>query len=283
MKKLLVFALLAFSIILPSGAFAEAGMESVEVNGSSYDVNYDATGLTVLGMDTATSPPTLIIFVETTDVSGTLEVTLDRAFFDSRTDDADDDFLVLADGGFDVEFTESATETARVLTIDVPSGTSSIDILGTTFGASAAEEPVEESVEEPVEETPVEEPEEIPEEPEMTCGPGTVLQDGMCVLEQTTPVEEPEETPEEPKTGDMTCGPGTVLKDGACVLDQTCGAGTILVDGQCVLDESKPAPVEKSSRGMAFEFAAPLVAAFIIAFIIMIVLWAIGKAGRSKN
>lgn len=280
MKKLLVFALLAFSIVLPSGAFAEAGMESVEVNGSSYDVNYDATGLTILGMDTAMSPPTLIIFVETTDVSGTLEVTLDRAFFDSRTDDADDDFLVLADGGFDVEFTESATDTARILTIDVPSGTSSIDILGTTFGASAAEEPIEEPAEEPAEEAPIEEPEEIPEEPEMTCGPGTVLQDGVCVLEQVAPVEEPEEIPKE---HEMACGPGTVLKGGACVLDQTCGAGTILVDGQCVLDKSKPAPVEKSSRGMAFEFAAPLIAAFIIAFIIMIVLWAIGKAGRSKN
>jgi hypothetical protein len=280
LKKLLVFALLAFSIILPSAAFAEAGMESVEVNGTTYDVNYDATGLTVLGMDTETSPPTLIIFVETAEVSGTLEVTLDRAFFDSTADGADEDFLVLADGGIDVEFTDSATETQRVLTIQVPSGTSSIDILGTTFGTGKTVE--ETPIEEP-EETPVEEPEAVPEEPEMTCGPGTVLQDGTCVLEQVTPpVEEPvEETPE--PTNEMTCGPGTVLKDGTCVLDQTCGAGTILVDGQCVLDTSQPAPTPKSSRGMAFEFVAPLIGAFIIAFIVMIVLWAIGKAGRNKN
>ena len=38
-----------------------------------------------------------------------------------------------------------------------------------------------------------------------------------------------------PKT---QCGPGTVLKDGACVLDERCGPGTVLKDGACVLDST---------------------------------------------
>jgi uncharacterized membrane protein len=34
---------------------------------------------------------------------------------------------------------------------------------------------------------------------------------------------------------------------------------------------------------MGFDLIMPIVAAFVIAFIIMGVLWAIGRAGRSKN
>jgi hypothetical protein len=212
-----------------------------------------------------------------------LEITLERSFFDSQTDGEDDEFLVLADG-FDTSFDETKTDTARILTIDVPEGTNSLDIIsfGTTnFGS--AEIPEEVPEEEPVEETPTEEPEGTPEESEMQCGPGTILQDGVCVLEteepvEETPTEEPEGTPEE---SEMQCGPGTILQDGVCVLDETCGPGTILQDGVCVLAEA-PQPTG-TSRGGAFQMMYGLVAAFVIAFIVMIILWTIGRAGRKKN
>ncbi len=216
-----------------------------------------------------------------------MEITLERSFFDSKTDGADDDFLVLADAD-EAVFEEDRGDTTRVLTITVPPGTSSLDIiaLGTTTFAS---EPTSEEPEEIPEEIPEETSEEIPEtpqepeavpEPEKQCGPGTVLKDGVCVLAEQpeeVPEEIPEETPQEPE---KQCGPGTVLKDGVCVLDERCGPGTIFKDGQCVLEESTQAP---SSRGVAFDLVAPAVAAFIIAFIIMIILWAIGRASRKKN
>ncbi len=285
MKPALIFALLVSSLILPNLAFAEPGTAPVEVNGVNYEVSYDATGLTVDGMEADVLTSTLTVFVATTDVSSTLEITLERSFFDSRTNGDDESFVVLAD--FDeAEFTEETTDTARTLTITVPSGTSSIDIIGTAFGTQAEEAPEEEPgtpeevPEEIPEETPEEAPEETPEETEPTpqCGPGTILKDGVCVLDEAEPQEEaePEETTEEPQ---RQCGPGTVLKDGVCVLDESCGPGTILKDGVCVLDEGESKP----SRGLAFEFVAPIVAAFVIAFIIMMILWAIGRAGRKKS
>ena len=244
MKPSLVFSLLAFSLIMPNLAFAEAGTSSVDVDGTTFEVSYDAIDLTVDDMEADTATGTLSIFITTTDVAASLEITLERSFFDSQTDGEDDEFLVLADG-FDTPFEETATDTARILTIDVPEGTNSLDIIsfGTTnFGA-------------------VEMPEEVPDEEQV----------------EETPTEEPEET-EEPE---MQCGPGTILQDGVCVLDERCGPGTIFEDGQCVLAEA-PQPTG-TSRGDAFQLVYGLVAAFVIAFIVMIILWAIGRAGRKKN
>ena len=288
MKLGLAFALVALGLILPN---AYAASSSLEVNGVTHEVTYEATGLTVEGIEADTNTATLSILVTTTEVEGTLVVELNRGFFDSKTDGADDDFLILADTE-EALFVDEKTETTRTLAITVPSGTNSVDIisLGTTnFGAGqpAPEAPVEETTEEP-ETSPEPEPETPAEEPETTqCGPGTILQDGQCVLEQAepepvaeepapTPVEEPTETPSASQ-----CGPGTILQDGECVLDQTCGPGTILQDGQCVLDTTTPTPAVSKSQGT--QLAIGIVVAFVVSFIIMIVLWAIGKAGRSKN
>ncbi|MBI5145793.1 MAG: hypothetical protein HZA84_01070 [Thaumarchaeota archaeon] len=279
MKSNLVFAFLVASLFLPNLAFAEPGTIQVAVNDSIFDVTYDATGLDVTGIEADVESSTVTVFVTTSDVSSTLEITLDRSFFDSRTAGEDDDFLVLLDG-FEATFQESKDDTSRILTVDVLEGTNSVDIIAlgsTSFGSG----PI---TEQPEEATPEAVPEETaPEEtPELACGPGTVLDNGVCVLEQPEQEEETVTPPAETPKDEMACGPGTVLKDGACVLDETCGPGTILTDGVCVLDQSQVQQVTQS-RGMAFDLILPIVAAFVIAFIIMIILWAIGKAGRSKN
>jgi hypothetical protein len=270
---------------LPNLAFATPGTSQVTVNGSTFDVRYDVTGLDVTGIEADVQSSTVTVFVTTSDVSGTIALTLDRNFFDSKTNGEDDDFLVLADG-VDTTYQESKDSASRTLTMTIPSGTNSVDVIAlgsTSFGSGQPAEQPETTppVETPVETTP---PAEAPAE--TMCGTGTVLKDGQCVVEQpetTPPVETPEETaPPAEAPSDMTCGPGTVLKDGTCVLDQTCGAGTILKDGVCVLDQA-PVPQATESRGLAFELIAPIVAAFVIAFVIMGILWAIGKAGRSKN
>ncbi len=284
MKSLLAFALLSIILVLPS---AYASTASIEVNGSNYEIEYEATGLTVEGLEADTATATLSVLVTTTEVEGTLAITLDRAFFDSKTDGADDDFLILADTE-EAIFVDEKTETSRILAITVPAGTNSVDIisLGTTnFGTG---EPAAPEQEETPEETPEVQAEE--QEPTAQCGPGTVLdaETNTCVLESTPAptAEEPAETPQEteetsePIQETQQCGPGTVLQGDQCVLDQTCGPGTILQDGQCVLDTS-PAPAAPTS--MSKELIIGVFASFIIAFVIMIILWAIGRAGRNKN
>ena len=250
--------LILFTMISTALVYAET--MSVDVEGTSFDVEYTTTGMTVSGIEADTEAGSLILFVDVTGSSGTLNITLDRFFFDSVYDGLDEGFFVLAD--FD-EANFSETETtiqSRTLSIELPSGTEDVEIIGSIFGQIVEETPVEET---PVEETPVEETpvEETPVE--------------------ETPVEETpvEETPVDttPKT---QCGPGTILKDGACVLDERCGPGTILKDGACVLDSTTP--TSSPSKGMGKESIMGFVAAFVIAGIVAVVLGIIARASKSN-
>jgi hypothetical protein len=230
-----------------STALVYAETMSVDVEGTSYDVEYDVTGMTVSGIDADTDFISLILTVDVPS-SGNLDITLERSFFDSTFEGLDDDFIILADGD-EPNFSEIETSSqSRTLSIELPAGTEEVEIIGSVFGQPVEETPVEET---PVEETPVEE---------------TPVEE--------TPVEETpvEETPVE--------GPGTVLKDGACVLDERCGPGTVLKDGACVLDSTTP--TSSPSKGMGKESIMGFVAAFVIAGIVAVVLGIIARASKSN-
>ena len=221
----------------PVMAFAAPGMIEVDIDGTPVNVDYDAEGVDVLDVEADLDFISLIIDVDVSGSPGILEITFDREFFDSVFDGTDDAFIIIADGD-EPDFEETSTSAeSRTLRIELPSGTDEVEIIGTQFGTP-----------EVVEET------EVIEEPE--------------VVEET----------EEPTTQPTQCGPGTVLKDGACVLDQSCGPGTILQDGVCVLDAAEKTPV-----GNNRDLAMGIGAAFVIAFIAMIILWLIGKAGRDRS
>ena len=233
--------LILFTIISTALVYAET--ESVTVDGTSYDVSYTGTDMTVSGIEADTDFISLILTVDVTGSSGILDITFDRSFFDSIYNEADDDFIILVDGD-EPTFTETQTNSqSRTLSIDLPAGSEEVEIIGSSFNNSVTEEtPVEET---PVEETPVEE----------------------------TPVEET------PRT---QCGPGTVLKDGACVLDEICGPGTSLEDGVCVLD-STPAPTSSTSKGMGKELIIAVVAGIVIAGTIGVILAIMSKASKSSD
>jgi len=281
-----------------STALVYAETMSVDVEGNSFDFEYDATGMTVSGIEADTDFISLIFTVDVTDSSGTLDVTFDRSFFDSTYQGLDDDFIILADGD-EPNFSEIDTSSqSRTLSIELPAGTEEIEIIGSVFGDSTSEPveepPVEEpSVETPVEETPVEETpvEETPvEETPVEETPVEETPVEETPVEETpveeTPVEETpvEETPVETPVDDTPktqCGPGTILKDGACVLDERCGPGTILKDGACVLDSTTQ--TSGPSKGMGKESIMGFVAAFVIAGIVAVILGIIAKASMSKN
>jgi hypothetical protein len=242
--------LILFTMISTALVYAET--ISVDVDGTSFDLEYDVTGMTVSGIESDTDFISLILTVDVTESSGILDITLDRSFFDSTFEGLDDDFIILADGD-EPNFSETDTSSqSRTLSIELPAGTEEIEIIGSVFGQSVEETPVEETpVEEnPVEETPVEE----------------------------TPVEETpvEETPveETPKT---QCGSGTILKDGACVLDERCGPGTVLENGACVLDSTSS---PSSSKGMGKESIMGFATAFIIAGIVAVVFGIIARSQK---
>jgi hypothetical protein len=230
-----------------STALVYAETMSVDVEGNSFDIEYDATGMTVSGIEADTDFISLILTVDVTASSGTLEITLDRSFFDSTYQGLDDDFILLADGD-EPNFSETNTSPqSRTLSIELPAGTEEIEIIGSVFGQTPTVEP-------PVVETPIVEPPVV----------------------ETPVVETPVDNT--PKT---QCGPGTVLKDGACILDERCGPGTVLKDGACVLDSTTQ--TSSSSKGMGKESVMGFVAAFVIAGIVAVILGIIARASKSSN
>jgi len=251
-------------VAIISSAFVYAETSTVNVNGVSYDVDYSGTGVTVSSITADADFVSLIIEVDVTDSPGTLEITLDRNFFDSVYQDEDDDFIVLVDGD-EPEYSETDTnDQSRTLSITLPFGTEEIEIIGSQFGSSEdiTEEPEVIPEEEEEVTPPEEEPEVIPEEEEEVTIP--------------TPVEKPVD--EKPKT---ECGPGTILKDGVCILDERCGPGTVLEDGECIAEpviESEVTP-----QGLGKQLVIGVVAAFIIAGIIGLVLAIMSKASKSSK
>ncbi len=73
----------------------------------------------------------LMITVQTVDVNGKLQITLDRNLIDAKADGKDEGFIVIVDGeeGFHEEI--SSTPTERTLEIVVPRQTTEIEIVGT--------------------------------------------------------------------------------------------------------------------------------------------------------
>ncbi|AFS83206.1 hypothetical protein NSED_07050 [Candidatus Nitrosopumilus sediminis] len=251
--------LILFTIISTALVYAET--ISVNVEGTPFDFEYTATGLTIIHVEPDSGFGSLLFTVDVTDSDATLNLVLERSFLDSTFEGSDDPFIIINQFGEDLIFTETTTSQSRTLNIELPLGTVEVDVIGTSFNNSVEEPPVEEpSVEEPpVEETPVEKTpvEETPVE--------------------KTPVEE---TPvdDTPKT---QCGPGTILKDGACVLDERCGPGTILKDGACVLD-SPTKPSSSSVKGLGKDMVMGFAVAFISAGIIGVILGIVSKASKSS-
>ena len=220
--------LIFFTIL--STAFVYAETISVDVDGTSFDVQYTAVGMTVTGIESDTESMSLIFSVDVTDSTGILNVELERSFFDSIYDDTDDLFFILADGDEAISEEIQSTSQSRSLIITVPFGTEDLEIIGSVFNNS---------VEEPIVEEPI-----VENIPNNECGPGTILEDDICILDQR-------------------CGPGTILEDGACVLDS--------------------APVTSSSSGNSKELITSITVAFVIAGIIGIILALISRANRNKN
>ena len=233
---------------------------TVDVNDNSYDVEYTVQGMTVIGIESDIESMSLIFSVDVTDLTGILDVTFERSFFDSIYDDVDDLFFVLSDGDETIS-EETKTSQSRTLSIKVPSGTEELEIIGSVF--NNIETPVIETpvIETPVIETPVIETPVI----------------------ETPVIETPViETPVIEENITNQCGPGTVLENDMCVLDERCGPGTVLENNMCILD-STPVSSSSQSPGTSKELIISFTIAFVIAGIVGIVLALIAKAHKNKN
>ena len=235
--------LIFFTIL--STAFVYAETISADVDGTSFDIVYTTMGMNIVGIESDTESMSLILSVDVTDLNGKLDVVLDRSFFDSVYDDVDDLFFILADGDEVISEEIQTTSQSRTLSITVPYGTEELEIIGSVFNSSVEEIIVEEII---VEEIIVEE----------------------IIVEEIIVEDVP----------DNECGPGTILENNICVLDQRCGPGTILEGNACVLDSTL---VKSSTPGHTKELIMSVTTALGIAGIIGIILAIIARANKNKN
>ena len=235
--------LIFFTIL--STAFVYAETISADVDGTSFDIVYTTMGMNIVGIESDTESMSLILSVDVTDLNGKLDVILDRSFFDSVYDDVDDLFFILADGDEVISEEIQTTSQSRTLSITVPYGTEELEIIGSVFNSSVEEIIVEEII---VEEIIVEE----------------------IIVEEIIVNDVP----------DNECGPGTILENNVCVLDKRCGPGTILEGNACVLDSTL---VKSSTPGHTKELIMSVTTALGIAGIIGIILAIIARANKNKN
>ena len=233
--------LIFFTVL--STVFVYAETITVDVDGTPFDISYTTTGMTVTGIESDIESFSLIFSVDVTDLNGILDVEFERSFFDSIYDDTDDLFFILADGDEAISEEIQTNSQSRSLTIKVPSGTEDLEIIGSVFDISKSEiiVPV---VTAPVVTAPVVTASVISNPSNNECGPGTVLENNVCVL-------------------DERCGPGTVLENNVCVLDSV--------------------PVKSSSSSNSKELIMGVIVAFVIAGVIGIIFALISKANRNKH
>ena len=264
-SSLLKISLGLIFFTLLSTALVYAETISVDIEGTSYDIDYTSEQVIVKSIIAEYEPTQdyagLIIEVEVTGDSGTLDFVFDRSFFDSTFDGLDDEFFVVADGDF-TDFSETETTSqSRSLSIGVPAGTLDIEIVGTVFNPTPItvdDSAAEEAAIKAAEEAAIKAAEEAAIK---------AAEDKVSAVTNPNPTQ---------------CGPGTILKDGACILDERCGPGTILKDGVCILDSTYQ-PTTTSVKGLGKDLMMGLIAAIAIAGVVGIILGILAKASKSND
>ena len=244
------------------------------VTGVESDVDFDAGYLSI------------ILGVDVFDSEGMLAITFDRSFFDTSESDqsffvlSDGDELSYRE---DVTLQSRSLTISLPLgteEVEIIGSASSIDNPVLT----PPPEPVdrEEDLDVFSEPPPKDEREEEPPASGSQEEPEPIVKDTES--EEPEVMEEKDDDDDrltEPVLINP-CGPGTVLKDGICVLDETCGPGTILQDDTCIIDPTPQQPAAPKT-GLTKELIFGAVAGFVVAGIVGVFLAIISKASKNKT
>jgi hypothetical protein len=264
---LILFTMISFALV-----YAET--IPVDVAGTSFDIDYTATGMTVSDIEADIESISLFLTVDVTDSTGVLDITFDRSFFDSTFDGLDDEFFIIANGFVEPIFSETATTAqSRTLSIELPAGTEELEIIGSVFGASAVSDTDAADAADKA----------AADKAAADAADKAAADKAAADAADKAAADAADKAAADADQKVLTqCGTGTILQDGECVLDERCGTGTILQDGECVV-ESTPLPKsEYSFKGMGKEMIFGVVAAFIIAGTVGLVLAIMSKASKSS-
>ena len=181
-KIIVAFAIFSVISVIP-GAFADS--ISVDIEDSTYEIDFTSVDVEIKSVSADTDFMSLIFEIDVLSKNGQLEFNFDRDFFDAKLGSEDDDFFVLVDGD-ELSFEESKDDFYRNMVFSVVPGSEEIEIIGSQIvGISyLLEKEAEIQIQIEVEEQAIEEQEaEIISKLQEQCGEGTILEDGVCVLE----------------------------------------------------------------------------------------------------
>ncbi|MBA0909136.1 MAG: hypothetical protein H0Z55_07175, partial [Nitrosarchaeum sp.] len=145
-QNISLMVVFSIGLIVLSTGVVYAETSPVNVDGVSFDVNYIGTGVTVSSIVADSDFVSLNFNVLVPEVPGTLQVTLERAFFDSRDPSTNTDipFIVTIDGETGT-FTEVTSAENRILDITLPADSDLVEIIGSQFGLVTIETPMTEA------------------------------------------------------------------------------------------------------------------------------------------
>lgn len=107
------------------------------VSGKSYQINYDAKYVQVLGAQPNKEDQGLIFSIQVTSPIATLELTLPRELIDAtKKDGSDDSFIVLVDGTFTSYVEKNSIQTSRTILIQLAPENKEVEIIGTNLASS---------------------------------------------------------------------------------------------------------------------------------------------------
>jgi len=281
-NSLLKISLGLIFFTLLSTALVYAETIPLDIEGTSYDVDYTATGMTVSAVEADLDFISLILTVDVTESPGTLDITFDRTLFDSTFEGLDDDFIILADGDEPV-FSETQTNSvSRTLSIELPAGTEEIEIIGSSFNTPSDTTDDSAAADKAAADKAAADKAAADKAAADKAAADKAAADKAAADKAAADKAAADKAAADSNTTPTQCGPGTILKDGACVLDERCGPGTILENGACVLDTT-PQPTTTSVKGLGKDLMMGVIAAIAIAGVVGIILGILAKASKSND
>ncbi len=270
-------------VLAPESTWAET--LSIDIGDRSYNITYAAVNMTIDDAVVDSLYSSLIFDVTTFGDGGVLDVTLERLFLDSIMDGEDHQYYVAIDDLPSTVTEETTTDQLRVLSVEVPTGSRTIEIIGTVLAKDILEptEPIPDtpldSAEPTIPDTPLDPVIAEPLEPTEPI-PDTPLDPVIAEpLEPTEPIPDTPLDSAEPTIPDTPLDP-VIAKETPIPPDTSsvdnCGPGTILEGDTCVLEPPKQTAMERMNV-----FTSTVIA-FIVAGGIAVALALIAKASKRR-
>ena len=275
----------------------------VYADDSSFDVPYTTTGMTITEIESDTESMSLIFSVDVHDLNGTLNVVLDRSFFDSVYNKIYTDFIILADGDYALFEETEINSNTRTLSITVPSGTEDIEIIGSILDdslpiilvdsdenkspshvidkAAADKAAADKAAADKAAADKAAADKAAADKAAADKAAADKAAADKAAADKAAADKAAADKAAADKAAQTQCGPGTILEGNACVLDDRCGPGTILEGNACVLDST----LAKSSAPMGYtkELIMSVTITLGIAGIVGIILALVARANKNKN